>query len=111
MGYATNRIRRARARPVPSGPDAADQRPASRAKTEPMRAVLRRGAPRQCPGPVPVMGPWPLARRTGALCAERMNGNGNDERRRGSWLFAPLGWAFFLALAMAGLLVIGLASL
>jgi uncharacterized membrane protein len=37
--------------------------------------------------------------------------NGNDDGRRGSWLFAPLGWAFFLALAMAGLLVIGLVAL
>jgi uncharacterized membrane protein len=33
-----------------------------------------------------------------------MNGNGDEQRRRGSWLYAPLGWAFFLALAMAGLL-------
>jgi uncharacterized membrane protein len=40
-----------------------------------------------------------------------MNGNGDEQRRRGSWLFAPLGWAFFLALAVAGLLVIGLVAL
>jgi len=34
--------------------------------------------------------------------------NGDGQRRRGSWLYAPLGMAFFLALATAGLLVIGL---
>jgi uncharacterized membrane protein len=28
-----------------------------------------------------------------------------------SWLYAPLGWVFFLALAMAGLLIIGLVAL
>ena len=35
----------------------------------------------------------------------------NGQRRRESWLYAPLGWAFFLALAIAGLLVIGLVAL
>jgi len=56
-----------------------------------------------------MMGRWPLARRTGTLCAERMNRNGH--RRRGSWLYAPLGWAFFAALVIVGLLVISLAAL
>ena len=37
--------------------------------------------------------------------------NGNGQRRRGPWLYAPLGWAFFLALAAAGLLIIGLVAL
>jgi uncharacterized membrane protein len=40
-----------------------------------------------------------------------MNGNGDEQRRRGSWLYAPLGMAFFVALAAAGLLVIGLVGL
>jgi len=39
-----------------------------------------------------------------------MNGNGDEHRRRGR-LYAPLGWAFFLALAIAGLLVIGSVAL
>jgi uncharacterized membrane protein len=40
----------------------------------------------------------------------RMDGN-DEQRRRGSWLYAPLGTAFFLTLAMAGLLIIGLVAL
>jgi len=37
--------------------------------------------------------------------------NGNGQRRQESWLYAPLGWAFFVALAIAGVLVIGLVGL
>ena len=37
--------------------------------------------------------------------------NGDEQRRRGPWLFAPLGMGFILALAIAGLLVIGLVAL
>jgi hypothetical protein len=37
--------------------------------------------------------------------------NGTGQHRRGPWLYAPLGTAFFLALAIAGLLVIGLLAL
>ena len=40
-----------------------------------------------------------------------MNGNDDGQRRCRSWLYAPLGMAFFLTLAMAGLLVIGLVAL
>ena len=40
-----------------------------------------------------------------------MNGNGDEQRRRGSWLHAPLGTVFFLASAVVGLLVIGLVAL
>ncbi len=40
-----------------------------------------------------------------------MNGNGNGQHRPGWWLYTPLGWAFFLALAIAGLLIIGLVAL
>jgi len=40
-----------------------------------------------------------------------MNGSGDEQRRRGPWLYAPLGTAFFLALAIAGLLIIGLVAL
>ncbi len=53
----------------------------------------------------------PLAWRAGALCPEGMNGSGDEQRRRGPWLYAPLGTAFFLALAVVGLLVIGLVAL
>jgi len=58
-----------------------------------------------------MMGPWALVWRAGALCAEGMDGNGNGRRRRGPSLYAPLGTAFFLALAMVGLLVFGLVAL
>ena len=37
--------------------------------------------------------------------------NGNGQRRRGSWLYVPLGWAFFAALVIVGLLVISLVAL
>jgi uncharacterized membrane protein len=37
--------------------------------------------------------------------------NGDEQRRRAWWLYAPLGTAFFLVLAIAGLLVIGLIAL
>lgn len=37
--------------------------------------------------------------------------NGNGQRRRDSWLYAPLDTAFFLALAVAGLLIIALVAL
>jgi len=40
-----------------------------------------------------------------------MNGNGDEHRRRGSWLYAPLGMGFFVALTIAGLLIIGLVAL
>ena len=40
-----------------------------------------------------------------------MNGNADQQRRRRSWLYAPLGMGFFLALAIAGLLMIGLLAL
>lgn len=40
-----------------------------------------------------------------------MNRNGNGQRHPGWWLYAPLGWAFFLALAMAGVLIIALVAL
>ena len=81
----------------PSGPYALDQRPASRAKTRPTRAgVLRRGVHAASRTRL-ALGPWPLAWPTSALCAEGMNGNG--QHRRGPWLYAPLGTAFFLALA------------
>ena len=56
------------------------------------------------------MGPWPLVWHKGTLCAEDMNGNGDEQRRRGSWLYAPLGTAFLLGLALAGLLIIGLVA-
>jgi uncharacterized membrane protein len=39
-----------------------------------------------------------------------MNGNEDGQRRRRPWLYAPLGWAFFVALAIAGLLIIGLVA-
>jgi uncharacterized membrane protein len=35
----------------------------------------------------------------------------NDQRSRESWLFAPLGWAFFVALATFGVLIIALVGL
>ena len=40
-----------------------------------------------------------------------MNGNGDQQPSPGSWLYVPLGTAFFLALAIVGLLVIGLVAL
>jgi uncharacterized membrane protein len=55
------------------------------------------------------MGPRPLACRTATQCAEGVDED--EERRRGSWLYAPLDTAFFLGLAMAGLLIVGLLAL
>ncbi len=37
--------------------------------------------------------------------------NGDEQPRRDSWLYAPLGTAFFLALAIASLLIVGLVAL